>query len=89
MHALRTRASGPVIHIQLHAEIAAHTTLVEAQDILVRAEQRVHTKFPGADILILPDPLGFDARHGHALSGGDPGNGDEVATTQNSMTLRS
>jgi len=68
MHDLRTRASGPVVHIQLHAEIAAHTTLVEAQDILVRAEQRVHTKFPGADILILPDPLGFDARHGHALS---------------------
>ncbi len=68
MHALRTRASGPVVHIQLHAEIAAQTTLVEAQDILVRAEQRVHTKFPGADILILPDPLGFDARHGHALS---------------------
>ncbi len=80
MHALRTRASGPVIHIQLHAEIAAHTTLVEAQDILVRAEQRVHTKFPGADILILPDPLGFDARHGHALSGGDPAAGDEGAT---------
>jgi cation diffusion facilitator family transporter len=68
IHALRTRASGPVIHIQLHAEIAAHTTLVEAQDILVRAEQRVHTQFPGADILILPDPLGFDARHGHALA---------------------
>jgi ferrous-iron efflux pump FieF len=71
MHALRTRASGPVIHIQLHAEIAAETTLVEAQEILVRAEQRVHTKFPGADILILPDPLGFAARHGHALSKSD------------------
>jgi len=73
MHALRTRASGPVIHIQLHAEIAAATTLVEAQEILVRAEQRVHTKFPGADILILPDPLGFSARHGHALSKDDGG----------------
>jgi cation diffusion facilitator family transporter len=76
MHALRTRASGPVIHIQLHAEIAAHTTLVEAQDILVRAEQRVHTKFPGADILILPDPLGFNARHGHALSKDDGAQND-------------
>jgi cation diffusion facilitator family transporter len=73
MHALRTRASGPVIHIQLHAEIAADTTLLDAQDILVRAEQRVHTQFPGADILILPDPLGFDARHGHALSKSDQG----------------
>ncbi len=81
MHALRTRASGPVVHIQLHAEIAAHTTLVEAQDILVRAEQRVHTKFPGADILILPDPLGYDARHGHALSK-EGAKGDEVEGEQ-------
>ena len=78
MHALRTRASGPVIHIQLHAEIAADTTLVEAQEILVRAEQRVHTRFPGADILILPDPLGFDARHGHALSRSDQPPSDQA-----------
>ncbi len=67
LHDLRTRASGPVIHIQLHAELAPETTLLTAQDILVLAERRVHTRFPGADILIFPDPLGHAAGPGHAL----------------------
>lgn len=64
VHQLRTRASGPYVHIQMHADLDPNLTLVEAHSIMVEAENRVLAEFPAADILIHPDPHGFAEPHG-------------------------
>lgn len=60
---LRSRASGPHIHIQMHAELEAKLSLIEAHHIIDKAEQRVLNAFPAADITIHPDPVGH--HHGN------------------------
>ncbi|MEO0466796.1 MAG: cation diffusion facilitator family transporter [Pseudomonadota bacterium] len=65
IHALRTRASGPTIHIQFHAELPPHLTLVEAHKAMVAAEKAILSEFPAADVLIHPDPRGRAEPHGH------------------------
>lgn len=62
---LRTRASGPHVHMQMHAEMAAGIALSEAHEIITAAEQRVLTAFPAADVTIHPDPEGC-AHHGNS-----------------------
>ncbi len=64
VHNLRTRASGPVIHIQLHADLDPDLTLIEAHEIVVAAEERLLAVFPAADIIIHPDPHGKAEPHG-------------------------
>jgi cation diffusion facilitator family transporter len=64
IHQLRTRASGPVIHIQMHADLDPEMTLDEAHKIVVAAERRVLEAFPDADILIHADPRGRAEPHG-------------------------
>ena len=64
IHQLRTRASGPVIHIQMHADLDPDMTLDQAHQILVAAERRVLAAFPDADILIHADPRGRAEPHG-------------------------
>ena len=66
VHNLRTRASGPFIHIQMHMELDPDLTLTQAHDILVAAEARVMAAYPAADVLIHPDPRGHAAPHGNA-----------------------
>ena len=61
---LRTRASGPHVHIQMHAELADDLTLVQAHDITSAAEQRILSAFPAADVTVHPDPAGHD--HGNS-----------------------
>lgn len=56
VHDLRTRAAGPIIHIQFHLDLPETSTLVEAHNIMVECEKRILSEFPGADILIHPDP---------------------------------
>lgn len=56
VHRLRTRQSGPVLTIQMHVDMDPALTLAEAHDILVEAENRLLARWPGADILIHPDP---------------------------------
>lgn len=56
VHDLRTRAAGPIIHIQFHLDLPNIATLAEAHDIMVECEKRILSEFPGADILIHPDP---------------------------------
>ncbi len=68
IHALRTRASGPYVHLQMHAALPADISLEEAHRILVAAERRVLKAFPAADILIHADPEGLDEPHGGALT---------------------
>jgi cation diffusion facilitator family transporter len=67
IHALRTRASGPYVHIQMHAALPGDVSLEEAHHILVAAERRVLKAFPAADILIHADPDGRAEPHGGAF----------------------
>jgi cation diffusion facilitator family transporter len=64
IHQLRTRASGPYVHMQMHADLAADISLAEAHTIMVEAENRLLEAFPAADILIHPDPRGKAEPHG-------------------------
>jgi cation diffusion facilitator family transporter len=68
VHQLRTRASGPTIHIQLHAALDPELSLVEAHKVVVAAERRILEAFPSADILIHPDPHGRAEPHGGAFA---------------------
>ena len=68
VHQLRTRASGPYIHVQMHADLDPSLSLVEAHSVMVAAERRVLKAFPTADIIIHPDPRGQAEPHGGAFS---------------------
>ncbi|RAK57070.1 cation diffusion facilitator family transporter [Phenylobacterium deserti] len=58
VHQLRTRASGPWIHIQMHVDLDPEMTLEAAHDIVLAAEHRLLEAFPAADIIIHADPRG-------------------------------
>lgn len=64
VHQLRTRASGPLVHIQFHVALDPSLTLSEAHSILVDCEHRLMAAYPAADILIHPDPHGEAEPHG-------------------------
>jgi ferrous-iron efflux pump FieF len=68
VHQLRTRASGPFVHIQMHADLDPTLSLTEAHDVMIAAEKRVLVEFPAADILIHPDPRGLAEPHGGAFA---------------------
>lgn len=68
VHQLRTRASGPFVHIQMHADLDPKLSLAEAHDVMIAAENRVLVEFPTADILIHPDPRGIAEPHGGAFA---------------------
>jgi cation diffusion facilitator family transporter len=67
IHQLRTRASGPYVHIQMHADLDPSLSLIEAHEVMVAAEKRVLEAFPAADIIIHPDPRGMAEPHGGAF----------------------
>ncbi len=71
VHQLRTRASGPIIHIQMHADLDPELSLESAHQVVVAAEKRVLESFPAADILIHPDPRGRAEPHGGAFAESD------------------
>ena len=68
VHQLRTRASGPYIHMQMHVDLDPHLTLEDAHRVIVEAERRLLAAFPMADILIHPDPRGLAEPHGGAFA---------------------
>ncbi|MBV9993916.1 MAG: cation transporter [Caulobacteraceae bacterium] len=68
VHQLRTRASGPIIHIQMHADLDPELSLETAHEVVVAAEKRVLGAFPAADILIHADPRGRAEPHGGAFA---------------------
>ena len=65
VHDLRTRTSGPYVHIQFHVDLEPMLTLEDAHKILVAAEERIRAAYPAADIIIHPDPRGRAEPHGH------------------------
>ena len=62
---LRTRASGPHIHIQMRLDLDETLSLSEAHDIVIAAEKRMMGAYQAADILIHPHPTGCDHTHGN------------------------
>jgi ferrous-iron efflux pump FieF len=67
VHDLRTRMSGPWLHVQFHADVDPSLSLGEAHVIIVEAEKRIRDVFPGADIIIHPDPDDGSEHHGHPV----------------------
>ncbi len=70
VHQLRTRASGPIVHIQMHADLDPELSLETAHQVVVAAEKRVLEAFPTADIIIHADPRGRAEPHGGAFAEG-------------------
>ena len=68
VHQLRTRASGPYVHMQMHVDLEPLLTLADAHQVIVEAERRLLAAFPMADILIHPDPRGLAEPHGGAFA---------------------
>jgi ferrous-iron efflux pump FieF len=68
VHQLRTRASGPIMHVQMHADLNPDLSLESAHRIVVAAEKRILEEFPAADIIIHPDPRGRAEPHGGAFA---------------------
>lgn len=68
VHQLRTRASGPYVHIQMHADLDPELTLEAAHQVIVAAENRILEAFPAADIIIHADPRGRAEPHGGAFA---------------------
>jgi cation diffusion facilitator family transporter len=68
VHQLRTRASGPYVHIQMHVDLDPDLTLDAAHQAIVAAEQRILEAFPAADIIIHADPRGRAEPHGGAFA---------------------
>lgn len=73
VHQLRTRASGPFVHIQMHCDLDHRLSLMQAHEAVVAAERRVLEAFPAADIIIHPDPRGHAEPHGGAFAEEIPG----------------
>lgn len=65
IHDLRTRISGPWLHIQFHMDLPPDIALIDAHEIVVAAEKRIREKYPDADIIIHPDPEDAAEAHGH------------------------
>jgi ferrous-iron efflux pump FieF len=68
VHQVRTRASGPIMHIQMHADLDPDLSLESAHKIVVAAEKRILLEFPAADIIIHADPRGRAEPHGGAFA---------------------
>jgi len=68
VHQVRTRASGPITHVQMHADLDPTLSLEAAHRIVVAAEKRILTEFPSADIIIHADPRGRAEPHGGAFA---------------------
>lgn len=63
MHDLRTRASGPNAFMQLHLELDADMTLLEAHEISDQVEAQLLESYPGAEVIIHQDPAGVEEEH--------------------------
>lgn len=65
VHDLRTRASGPHIHIQMRLDMDDSLSLSDAHDIVLEAEKRIMMAYRAADVLIHPHPVGCHHTHGN------------------------
>lgn len=63
LHELRTRRSGQDVFIQLHLELDADITLMQAHIISDDVELQIRNAFKGAEVLIHQDPTGLQEPH--------------------------
>jgi ferrous-iron efflux pump FieF len=63
LHDLRTRSSGIQPFIQLHLELEPDLSLVRAHEIADEVELLIMNDFPGAEVIIHQDPVGFEEPH--------------------------
>ncbi|MBL8200642.1 MAG: cation diffusion facilitator family transporter [Chromatiales bacterium] len=61
-HDLRTRHGGSGYIVQFHLELEGGTSLVETHRILDEVEAWIEAAYPGCELIIHPDPLGFAER---------------------------
>ena len=61
-HDLRTRHGGAGYHVQFHLELDANTSLVGTHRILDEVEGWIEEAYPGCEIIIHADPLGYAER---------------------------
>jgi ferrous-iron efflux pump FieF len=80
VHQLRTRAAGPVVHLQMHADLDPELSLIAAHQAVVAAEKRILGEFPVADIIIHPDPRGRAEPHGGAFAEFSNNRGESTST---------
>ena len=57
-HALRSRKSGPTRKLDLHLDVPPKATVEEVHALCDRLEDGVRRVFPGAQVLIHPEPMG-------------------------------
>jgi len=74
-HELRTRIAGPHLMIQMHVELPAHLSLIEAHELLLKVETVVLNAYPNADIILHPDPSGHAEPHGGVFAETEHENG--------------
>ena len=55
--ALRTRAAGPHIHIQMQVDLENGLSLTEAHEVCVGVERRIRGVYRAADVSVVPHPV--------------------------------
>jgi ferrous-iron efflux pump FieF len=69
IHDMRTRTSGSHRFAQFHIWVDSSMSVGRAHDVMDEIEDRLKLEFPGADILIHPDPDGHRDGESHELRG--------------------
>ena len=69
VHQFRSRTSGPFLHVQMHMELEARQSLLDAHEIVERAEDRILARFPNTDLVIHADPFGLSEAHDQDFDG--------------------
>jgi ferrous-iron efflux pump FieF len=69
VHDLRTRSSGIQPFVQLHLVLDPDLSLVRAHQIADEVELLIMNEFPGAEIIIHQDPLGYEEPHSPLTTG--------------------
>ena len=60
LHDLRTRGAGPTVFIDVHCEIDGTLSLADVHKVMDEIEQKLEQRFPNAEIVIHPEPVGID-----------------------------
>ncbi len=62
LHDMRTRFGGAHYIVQFHLELSPELTLWRCHEILDDVEEEIERAYPGCEIIIHPDPIGFPER---------------------------
>lgn len=71
IHDMRTRSSGAARFVQFHASVDPDMSVREAHRVMDEIEASLRKEFPGVEILIHPDPYGYEDEDGDPLRAAD------------------